>query len=569
MDIRQQLLAAFEVEHREHLDAIRTALAGGAEGRQPDWNDIFRRAHSLKGAARAVDLPAGRGRGAPPRDPVRAHRARAPRPRPRGHHARRTSPSTGSRPTSPTSRPRPRPRCRRTPWRPSTGGLGQPARRAARARRPRAIRSRAASGAAPSRTGAARPKPAPRTRSRRTRRARAGGRSRPGAPAGAGRRRRGPDAGDARIDQHPRRRGAGRRRPARGSPGTRASCAAGPRPPASAGPSRAWRGRCASRATRLARPPSRPSGRTARPGGQPRGAQPGDGGSGPAAGRPWRARSRAPRPASGSRPSASPWCPPRRCSAASPAPCARPPASRTARSRSACAASICRWTGACSRSSRTRCCTPCATRSATGPRRRRRGAGPASPRPWPSRFEVAVRGGRLVIGVSDDGRGPNLPAIEATARARGLLAPGDAGRSRDAARPRLRARLLDGVCGRHPVGARLRPLGRRRRGSAAPGQRAAGAPRALGHRPDHEPAALGVPPQRAARRGGAAPRFGLPGAGVERLLRLDRGRPRPRHGPGGGRTRGRGRRGAEPAGDPPAPSWPGCPCARPDPRRAI
>ncbi|WP_336487241.1 hybrid sensor histidine kinase/response regulator [Methylobacterium nigriterrae] len=58
MDIRQQLLAAFEVEHREHIDAIRAALAGGQEGRQPDWNDIFRRAHSLKGAARAVDLPA-------------------------------------------------------------------------------------------------------------------------------------------------------------------------------------------------------------------------------------------------------------------------------------------------------------------------------------------------------------------------------------------------------------------------------------------------------------------------------------------------------------------------------
>lgn len=57
MDIRQQLLAAFEAEHREHIDAIRAGLAGGREGRQPDWNDIFRRAHSLKGAARAVDLP--------------------------------------------------------------------------------------------------------------------------------------------------------------------------------------------------------------------------------------------------------------------------------------------------------------------------------------------------------------------------------------------------------------------------------------------------------------------------------------------------------------------------------
>lgn len=55
-DIRKQLLAAFEVEHREHLDAIRSALdnAGSAE---IDLTEVFRRAHSLKGAARAVDLP--------------------------------------------------------------------------------------------------------------------------------------------------------------------------------------------------------------------------------------------------------------------------------------------------------------------------------------------------------------------------------------------------------------------------------------------------------------------------------------------------------------------------------
>ncbi len=56
-DIRKQLLAAFEAEHREHLQAIRSALdhAGGGE---IDLTDVFRRAHSLKGAARAVDLPA-------------------------------------------------------------------------------------------------------------------------------------------------------------------------------------------------------------------------------------------------------------------------------------------------------------------------------------------------------------------------------------------------------------------------------------------------------------------------------------------------------------------------------
>ncbi|SFV04804.1 two-component system, chemotaxis family, sensor kinase CheA [Methylobacterium sp. 174MFSha1.1] len=57
-DIRQLLLAAFDAEHREHLAAIRAALAEAEAGRPADWNDVFRRAHSLKGAARAVDLPA-------------------------------------------------------------------------------------------------------------------------------------------------------------------------------------------------------------------------------------------------------------------------------------------------------------------------------------------------------------------------------------------------------------------------------------------------------------------------------------------------------------------------------
>lgn len=45
-------------------------------------------------------------------------------------------------------------------------------------------------------------------------------------------------------------------------------------------------------------------------------------------------------------------------------------------------------------------------------------------------FEIGIRGGRLVIGIHDDGRGPDLPAIEAAARRRGLLAdddPADAG----------------------------------------------------------------------------------------------------------------------------------------------
>lgn len=58
MDIRQRLLAAFDLEHKDHLAAIRNALRDAeATGDAPDLVDIHRRAHSLKGAARAVDLP--------------------------------------------------------------------------------------------------------------------------------------------------------------------------------------------------------------------------------------------------------------------------------------------------------------------------------------------------------------------------------------------------------------------------------------------------------------------------------------------------------------------------------
>lgn len=54
-ELRAQLLAAFEVEHRDHVEAVRRALAQPAEA---DLREIFRRVHSLKGAARAVDLAA-------------------------------------------------------------------------------------------------------------------------------------------------------------------------------------------------------------------------------------------------------------------------------------------------------------------------------------------------------------------------------------------------------------------------------------------------------------------------------------------------------------------------------
>ena len=56
-DLRQELLAAFGIEHQDHLQAIRAALAAVEHGEPFDLRDVFRRAHSLKGAARAVDLP--------------------------------------------------------------------------------------------------------------------------------------------------------------------------------------------------------------------------------------------------------------------------------------------------------------------------------------------------------------------------------------------------------------------------------------------------------------------------------------------------------------------------------
>lgn len=57
IDIRQRLLAAFELEHKEHLAEIRAALRAAEDGAALDLDELHRRAHSLKGAARAVDLP--------------------------------------------------------------------------------------------------------------------------------------------------------------------------------------------------------------------------------------------------------------------------------------------------------------------------------------------------------------------------------------------------------------------------------------------------------------------------------------------------------------------------------
>ncbi|MBC7906464.1 MAG: response regulator [Rhodospirillaceae bacterium] len=53
--IQSQLLAAYADEHRGHLAALRATLA---DFEHADLEDAYRHAHSLKGAARAVDLPA-------------------------------------------------------------------------------------------------------------------------------------------------------------------------------------------------------------------------------------------------------------------------------------------------------------------------------------------------------------------------------------------------------------------------------------------------------------------------------------------------------------------------------
>jgi two-component system, chemotaxis family, sensor kinase CheA len=59
-DIRQKLLATFQIEHRDHVEQIRSLLAmiekTTVEPAGVELEEAFRRAHSLKGAARAVDL---------------------------------------------------------------------------------------------------------------------------------------------------------------------------------------------------------------------------------------------------------------------------------------------------------------------------------------------------------------------------------------------------------------------------------------------------------------------------------------------------------------------------------
>jgi len=61
-NIQERLAAAFQAEHREHLQAVRAMLdelaRHGFDTHAFDFTEAYRRVHSLKGAARAVDLPA-------------------------------------------------------------------------------------------------------------------------------------------------------------------------------------------------------------------------------------------------------------------------------------------------------------------------------------------------------------------------------------------------------------------------------------------------------------------------------------------------------------------------------
>lgn len=60
-DVRRKILAVFLEEYKSHLESIRTALAAVDSGDTPPaplLDEMFREAHTLKGAARAADIPA-------------------------------------------------------------------------------------------------------------------------------------------------------------------------------------------------------------------------------------------------------------------------------------------------------------------------------------------------------------------------------------------------------------------------------------------------------------------------------------------------------------------------------
>ncbi|URD39047.1 Hpt domain-containing protein [Methylobacterium tardum] len=312
-DIRQLLLAAFDVEHREHVTAIRGALGSAT----PDWNDVFRRAHSLKGASRAVDLPAVEavahrletlfervrtGATALDRDAANAVHLALDR-----VEAYVAGLKDGAGPEMPSDALT------------ALGRVLDP---------PGAAQESAPAAAEPSRPAVDVPAAAPVAATA-------------SAPAVQKAAAEPADPGTAFL----RVPGEAVDAMARASHDLASTLAA--RAPAAESLARLARRLATCAPARRRSPPRRPrSSRDCAPSRLRSVPSPGRLRSCLAAKRPPPARSRVPRPASARRPNAWPWCRPRRCLRPSPDRSARPPASRDARWISTCRASICRWSAA-------------------------------------------------------------------------------------------------------------------------------------------------------------------------------------------------------------------------------
>ncbi|WP_245295971.1 Hpt domain-containing protein [Methylobacterium sp. C1] len=315
------------------MAAIRGALGSAT----PDWNDVFRRAHSLKGASRAVDLPAveavahrletlfeGVRTGATALDREAANAVHLALDRIESYVAGLTD---GAGPDMPSdalaalgrvlrlpgeAQPAPSPAPSPAPP-PAPQAAPSPDPTPSPAPRPPAAPSSPPAATAPPAPAAPAPKPGPEPAEA------SAAILRVPADAVEALARASHDLASTLAGQAPAADGLARL--AR----LAATCASAPRRsrpgPARSGPSGA--------PSRRARAPSPGRPRTCR------GARP-----------PRRARSRVPRPASAPRPSASPWSRPRPSWPPSPGRCARPPGSRAARSISTCGASICRWSAA-------------------------------------------------------------------------------------------------------------------------------------------------------------------------------------------------------------------------------
>src|SRR5277367_3054367 len=56
MDINAKVLAAFQAEHKEQIEAIRSIVGGGVEGGSGAFDEALRLAHTMKAGARVCGL---------------------------------------------------------------------------------------------------------------------------------------------------------------------------------------------------------------------------------------------------------------------------------------------------------------------------------------------------------------------------------------------------------------------------------------------------------------------------------------------------------------------------------